>query len=86
MPAVEVMLTACLAYTLSTCCQLLLDEKLTKHTDKLALRAASLVLAVVLFALVRGRAIIAVSLISTPTSLRCRHRRNTAPPLSSRWF
>jgi hypothetical protein len=47
------MLMACLSYTATTCCQLLIDEKMPSSEAKLGLKGASLIGAVILFAMVR---------------------------------
>ena len=86
MPAVEVMLLACLTYTASTCCQLLLDERMTAPTAKLALRGAALLGAVLCFAMVsllapRGTALLGAvlcfAMVASLVSLhpRCLTRR-----------
>ncbi|GAX86042.1 hypothetical protein CEUSTIGMA_g13457.t1 [Chlamydomonas eustigma] len=72
-PAVELMLMACLAYALQLGCQLLLDQKAIKPEMQLGLKGASLLGAVIMFALEEHKTIslmaVLLSLASVTASL-----------------
>jgi len=70
-PGVKVMVSACMAYAVATVSQLLLDEKLDRPSSKLAVRAAALIGAVLLFAFEfhAGMMSLLLTLVSVAASL-----------------
>jgi hypothetical protein len=68
-PAVEVMLMACLAYALMVGCQLLLDQKAIKPEVQLGLKGASLLGAIVIFAVEEYKSISVMAVLLSLTSV-----------------